>query len=162
LSGTEKGRPGEEVRMSNTIRIAIIVTIALVIVLVGGYYIYNTLLGKSPKSSEDDYEWTVIDEYYTPKDLVEEYIKNDAETRDIFPVSIINYGDEESVLRRFRGSRFAGPTEAQLKMMFKGLEEWKLIDIKYKDDKEREVKRTVLYVYMNGAWSVGDGGQLAK
>ena len=148
--------------MTSGFRVAIIVIIALVVVLVGGYYIYNSFLGKSPKSDKDDYDWTVIDEYYTPRDLVEEYIKNDAETRDIFPVSIINYGDDESVLRRFRGSRFAAPTEAQLRMMFKGMEEWKLIDIKYQDDKEREVKRTVLYVYMNGAWSVGDGGQLAK
>jgi len=119
-------------------------------------------LDKPSQSADYDHEWTTMDEYYTPRDLVEEYIMNDAEVKDIFPVSIINYGDDDSVLRRFRGSRFAGPTEAQLKMMFKGMEEWMLIDIKYQDDKEREIKRTILYIYMNGDWSVGDGGQLAK
>jgi len=148
--------------MTNSLRLVVIVTIALAVILIGGYYIYNAFLGKPSRSSEPDYEWTVMDEYYTPKNLIEEYIMNDAEARDIFPVSIINYGNDQSVLRRFRGSRFAGPTEAQLKMMFKGLEDWKLVDIKYQDDKEREIKRTVLYVYMNGDWSVGDGGQLAK
>jgi len=147
--------------MRGSLRIAIIVIIALVIILVGGYYLYNVFLNKPSEGADSDYEWTVMDEFYSPRDLVEEYIMNDAEARDIFPVSIINYGDDESVLRRFRGSRFAGPTEAQLKMMFKGLEEWKLVDIKYQDEKEREIKRTVLYVYMDGDWSVGDGGQLA-
>jgi hypothetical protein len=147
--------------MTSSLRIAIITLIALVVILIGGYTIYNAFLSKPSTSSQPDYEWTVMDEYYTPRDLVEEYIMNDAEARDIFPVSIINYGNDESVLRRFRGSRFAGPTDAQLKMMFKGLEDWKLVDIKYKDDKEREIKRTVLYVYMDGNWSVGDGGHLA-
>ncbi len=148
--------------MTGSFRIAIIIIIALAIISIGGYYIYNVFLGKPSPSAEHEYEWTTMDEYYTPKDLVEEYIMNDAEARENLPVSIINYGDDESVLRRFRGSRFAGPTEAQLKMMFNGLEEWKLVDIKYQDDKEREIKRTVLYIYMNGDWSVGDGGQLVK
>ena len=148
--------------MTGSVRIAIIIIIALAVILVGGYYISNVFLGKPSPSAEYEYEWTTMDEYYTPKDMVEEYILSDAEARDNLPVSIINYGDDKSVLRRFRGSRFAGPTEAQLKMMFKGMEEWKLIDIKYQDDKEREIKRTVLYIYMDGDWSVGDGGQLAK
>jgi hypothetical protein len=152
----------EEVLMTRSFRIAIIVVIVLVVILVGGYTIYNAFLGKPSTSAEHEYEWTTMDENYTPKDSVEEYILNDAEARGTLPVSIINYGDDESVLRRFRGSRFAGPTEAQLKMMFKGMEDWKLIDIKYKDDKDREIIRTVLYIYINGEWSVGDGGQLTK
>ena len=148
--------------MSVPLRTPFIVILILIFILVGGYFIYKSFLDKPSQSADYDHEWTTIDEYYTPRDLVEEYIMNDAEVKDIFPVSIINYGDDGSVLRRFRGSRFAGPTEAQLKMMFKGMEEWKLIDIKYQNDKEREIKRTVLYIYMNGDWSVGDGGQLAK
>ena len=148
--------------MTRSFRIAIIIIIALIVILVGGYFIYNVFFGKPSTSGGHEYEWTTMDEYYTPKDSVEEYILSDAEARGTLPVSIINYGDDESVLRRFRGSRFAGPTEAQLKMMFKGMEEWKLIDIKYQDDKERDIERTVLYVYMNGEWSVGDGGHLAK
>lgn len=131
-------------------------------VLVIGYFIYKSfVLSPSPKYAQE-YEWTVIDEYYTPKDLVEDFIMRDAITRGNLPINIINYGDDPSVLRRFRGKRFAGPTEAQLSMMFSGLEEWKLVDIMYKTEKDQEVQRTVLYVYVNGEWTVGDSGQLAK
>jgi len=47
-------------------------------------------------------------------------------------------------------------------MMFNGLEDWKLVEILYKTEKEQEIQRTVLYVYINGAWSVGDSGELTK
>lgn len=140
----------------------IILYVIMIVVLVIGYFIYKSfVLSPSPKYAQE-YEWTVIDEYYTPKDLVEAFIKQDALARNNLPINIINYDDDPSVLRRFRGKRFAGPTEAQLSMMFRGLEEWKLVDIMYKTEKDQEVQRTVLYVYVNGEWSVGDSGQLAK
>lgn len=148
--------------MTGSFRIVVIIIIGLAVIVVGGYVIYNVFSGNPSKSADHKYEWTTMDEYYTPKDLVEEYILRDAEARGTLPVSIINYGEDKSELRRFRGSRFAGPTEAQLKMMFKGMEEWKLVEIKYSDDKEREITRAVLYIYANSDWSVGDGGQLAK
>ena len=140
----------------------IILYVIMIVVLAIGYFIYKSfVLSPSPKYAQE-YEWAVIDEYYTPKDLVETFIKQDALARNNLPINIINYGDDTSILRRFRGKRFAGPTEAQLSMMFRGLEEWKLVDIMYKTEKDQEVKRTVLYVYVNGEWSVGDSGQLAK
>ncbi|MBN1223224.1 MAG: hypothetical protein JXB23_08230 [Candidatus Aminicenantes bacterium] len=136
--------------------------IILGIVLIGAYFLYESFKGKPSKSDLEDYEWTLVDEYYVPRDLVEDFIQQDASAKDILPVSIRNYGNDKSIMKRFRGSRFAGPTEAQLKMMFKGLEDWKLVDIKYKNDKEREIQRTVLYVYYNGEWSVGDSGKLVQ
>jgi len=140
----------------------LIVLIIMVVVLLGGYFIYKSfLLSPSPKYAQE-YEWTVVDEFYTPKDQVEDYIVKDAMARGNLPINIINYGEDPSVLRRFRGKRFAGPTEAQLLMMFSGLEEWKLVDINYKTEKDQEVKRTVLYVLVNGEWTVGDSGQLAE
>ena len=140
----------------------IILYVIMIVLLAIGYFIYKSfVLSPSPKYAQE-YEWTVIDEYYTPKDLVETFIKQDALARNNLPINIINYGDDTSILRRFRGKRFAGPTEAQLSMMFRGLEEWKLVDIMYKTEKDQEVKRTVLYVYVDGEWSVGDSGQLAK
>jgi len=145
----------------NRILKIVILFLILDIVLIGGYFIAKSFLGKSAGKSGQEQEWTTMDEYYTPKDPVEDFIRQDAASKAIFPVSIKNYGNDKSILKRFRGSRFAGPTEAQLKMMFKGLEEWKLIDIKHKDEKEREIRRTVLYVYFNGEWSVGDSGSLA-
>jgi hypothetical protein len=140
----------------------LIVFVIMVVVLLAGYFIYKSFfLSPSPKYAQD-YEWTVIDEYYTPRDLVEDYIMKDAMARGNLPINIINYGDDPSVLRRFRGKRFAGPTEAQLSMMFSGLEEWKIVDIMYKTEKDQEIQRTVLYVLMNGEWSVGDSGRLAE
>jgi hypothetical protein len=140
----------------------LILFIVMILVLAIGYFIYRSfVLSPTPKYAQE-YEWTVIDEYYTPKDLVEDFIKQDALARNNLPINIINYGDDQSVLRRFRGKRFAGPTEAQLSMMFSGLEEWKLVDIQYKTEKDQEIQRTVLYVYLNGEWSVGDSGQLTK
>lgn len=105
-------------------------------------------------------EWVTIDEYYIPVDYVEEFIKKDSEEKGLFPVQIKNYGSDKAVLRRFKGSNFAGPTEAQLNMMYDGLGEWKLIDLKYKNEDGKEIKRTILYVYVNGSWMVGDSGSL--
>jgi hypothetical protein len=138
------------------------VFIIMVLVLLVGYFIYTSLFLKPKPKYAQEYDWTIIDEYYTPKDLVEDFIKQDATAKDNLPVNIINYGDDQAILRRFRGKRFAGPTEAQLRMMFNGLEDWKLVDIQYKTEKEQEIRRTVLYVYLNGEWSVGDSGELTK
>lgn len=136
--------------------------IVLVLVLLAGYLIYKSLILKPAPKYARQYEWTVIDEYYEPRDHVEDFIKRDATVRGNLPIYIINYGADPSTLRRFRGKRFAGPTESQLKMMFSGLDDWKLVDIKYKTEKDQEVQRTVLYVYLNGEWTVGDSGQLAE
>jgi len=152
---------GEKGYFMNRILKIVILFLILDIILIGGYFIARSFLGRSAGTSDLEKEWTTMDEYYTPKDLVEDFIQQDAAAKDIFPVSIRNYGNDKSILKRFRGSRFAGPTEAQLKMMFKGMEDWKLIDIKYKDEKDREVQRSVLYVYFDGEWSVGDSGLLA-
>ncbi len=114
------------------------------------------------KADSSAYEWVTIDEFYIPEDFVEEFIKNDSAERGRLPVQIKNYGNNTSVLRKFKGRNFAGPTEAQVKMMYKGLEEWKLVDLKYKNKENKDIQRTILYVYINGDWMVGDGGELIK
>jgi len=106
--------------------------------------------------------WVTMDEFYVPRNTVEEFIYRDAETKGLLPVLIRNYGKEKKALKSFRGKNFAGPTEAQINMMFKGLEDWMVLDIKYKDEKEREVLRTVLYVLVEGTWRVGDSGSLSR
>jgi hypothetical protein len=107
-------------------------------------------------------EWVTIDEFYIPLDYVEEFIKNDSAEKGLLPIQIKNYGSNTSVLRRFKGSNFAGPTEAQIKMMYDGLGEWKIIDLKYKNEKDKDIQRTILYVYVNGNWIVGDSGTLIE
>ena len=120
------------------------------------------LAGCRKGSKADDYQWTTIDEYYTPQNYVEEFIKNDSEQKGIFPVYIRNYKKDVSILRRFRGTNFAKSSEAALKMAYPDLEDWMLIDIKYKNEKDQEVLRTVLYVLVEGNWKVGDSGTLLK
>jgi len=109
-----------------------------------------------------EYEWVTIDEFYIPEDYVEEFIKNDSAEKDLLPIQIKNYGSNTSVLRKFKGKNFAGPTEAQIKMMYNGLGEWKLIDLKYKNKEKKDIQRTILYVYINGDWTVGDSGMLTE
>ena len=133
----------------------------ILIGLVGAAFIVGTS-GCKRGAQADDYEWITIDESYTPKNYVEEFIKKDSEEKGIFPVSIKNYGKETSILRRFRGTNFAKPNEAALNMAFPDLEDWMLIDIKYKNEKDKEVLRTVLYVQVEGNWRVGDSGSLLK
>jgi hypothetical protein len=107
-------------------------------------------------------DWVTIDESYAPKNAVEEFIKNDAEVRGALPVEIRNYGRDKKVLGRFKGRQFAQPTENILNMFFKGLDDWMVVDIKYKNDKERDVQRTVLYIFAAKQWTVGDTGSLMK
>jgi len=108
------------------------------------------------------YEWKTIDEFYIPDDYVEEFIKNDSAEKGLLPVQIKNYGNNTEVLRKFKGKNFAGPTEAQVKMMYNGLGEWKIVDLKYKNKEKKDIQRTILYVYVNGDWIVGDSGTLTK
>jgi hypothetical protein len=106
--------------------------------------------------------WVIVDENYVPRDMVEEFIKNDSANRGLLPVSLINYGHDEAVLARFKGSRFAGPKVAVLRMFYPGLEDWEIVDLKYQNQKKQEVLRTVLYVEDGGAWKVADSGSLMK
>jgi hypothetical protein len=139
----------------------LIIFIAADILLLGIYF--GFIAGRQGKSKSPlaDYEWVEIDEYYIPRDFVESYIKNDAIQKESLPVSIRNYGKNPTVLRRFRGKNFANPKESELRMMYNGLEDWKMVDLKYKE-REREVLRTILYVMIRGEWSVGDIGTLTQ
>lgn len=130
--------------------------LALTVFLAGG-------LADCGRGSEpEDFEWTTIDEYSTPANYIEQFIKDDAEQKGILPVYIRNYGRDPDVLKRFRGTNFARPNEAALNMAFRGLGDWMLVDLKYKNEKEKEVQRTVLYVEIGGSWRVGDSGTLLK
>lgn len=110
----------------------------------------------------EDFEWTVIDENYTPKGPVEEFIKSDAEQKGILPVYMRNYDKDPAILKRFRGTNFARPTEASLNLMFTGLDSWMLVGLKYQNEKKQEIQRTVLYIEIGGKWRVGDSGTLLK
>ena len=129
-------------------------------VAIGGYFAYKTVAGG--KTSAADFPWTTVDAAYVPKNPVEEFIKSDAEVRGALPVEIRNYGRDAKVLRKFKGRQFAQPSENVLALFFKGLDDWMLVDIKYKTETEREAQRTVLYVFADKQWKVGDTGTLLK
>ncbi len=126
--------------------------------VIGGYLL---LKGKG-SGGADAYPWTTIDEAYAPRNAVEEFIKADASNRAALPVSIKNYGRDARMLKRFKGRQFAEPSENVLNMFFKGLDDWMLVDIKIKGENAREAVRTVLYVFVNAQWKVGDSGTLLK
>jgi hypothetical protein len=111
-------------------------------------------------SGPDAYDWVMMDESYVPKNDVETYLKKDAENRGALPVYIRNYGSDKQVLSLFKGRQYAGPSPNTLEMLNQGLDDWMLVDIKYKTENEREVVRTVLYFSIRGVWKVGDSGVL--
>jgi hypothetical protein len=135
-------------------------TFAVIAALAATMFFAASACQKGTKA--EDFAWITIDENYTPQNYIEEFIKSDSEQKGLFPVYIKNYGKDKSILGRFRGGNFAKPNEAQLNMAFAGLEDWMLIDIKYNNEKNQEVLRTVLYVQIEGTWRVGDSGSLLK
>lgn len=147
--------------MNKFIKIFIIFLI-IDIVLIAGYLIYKEFLSGKPSADQLEYDWVTIDEYYTPKSYVEEFIKNDSAQKNLLPVYIRNYGKDPAILRKFSGSNFAKPNKAQLNMMYNGLEDWMLIDLKYKTKQDKEITRTILYILLDGTWRVGDSGTLLK
>jgi hypothetical protein len=130
-------------------------------VVIGAYFGYRALRG-SPGASPEEFPWVTIDELYQPQNDVEAFIKTDAENRGAFPVMIRNYGDDPGVLKLFKGKQFARPSPNVIGMFYKGLADWMLVDIKYKAEPEREVVRTVLYIYQDKQWRVGDSGSLLR
>lgn len=146
--------------MNKTVKFLIYFLIFDAVVVVG-YFAYRALKGGGGTDLAA-VDWVTVDEAYTPKDAVEEFIKNDAQTRDALPVYIKNYGHDPKVLAKFKGKQFARPSPTVLGMYFKGLDDWKIVDIKYKTETEREALRTMLYVFENKLWKVGDTGALLK
>jgi hypothetical protein len=130
-------------------------------VVIGAYFGYR-VLSRGGKVDLGAVPWVTVDEAFEPRNEVEAFIKTDAENRGALPVFIRNHGDEEKILKRFKGRELARPSASVLAMFFKGLDDWMLVDIKYKAENDRDVIRTVLYVFANKQWKVGDTGSLIQ
>ncbi len=131
------------------------------LVILGAYFGIKSAMNPS-KAPMDAYEWKTVDENYQPADYVEQFIKDDAAAKGIFPVEIRNYGKNADVLKRFVGKNFARSSVSSVDMAFPGLDDWTLVDIRYKNEKQQEIARTVLYVSIKNQWRVGDSGTLSK
>ncbi len=145
----------------NRVLKVVLIFLAVDAVGVGVYFGVKALGGRSA-SPQDEYAWTTVDEGYQPRNAVEEFIKSDAVEKKLLPVYIKDYGRNEAVLKKFHGANIARANEAVLDMAFRGLQDWLLVDLMYKNEKEREVLRTMLYVEIGGQWKVGDSGALTK
>ena len=144
-------------------RIVKVILIFLAVDAVGvGLYFGLRALGSRSASPQDEYAWTTVDEAYQPRNAVEEFIKADAVQKGLLPVQIKDYGRNEAVLKKFHGASIARANEAVLDMAFRGLQDWMLVDLMYKNEKERQVLRTMLYVELGGRWRVGDSGGLMR
>jgi hypothetical protein len=143
-------------------KIVKIIVIFLIIdaVAAGGYFLYQAMNRDKPDSEEEQVPWVEINAGYYPQDYIEEFIKNDSAAKGLLPVHIKNYDQDKKILRKFVGTQFARPTESQLRMMYPGIEDWQLVDLKYETGNEREITQTILYIYLDGNWRVGDRGRL--
>jgi hypothetical protein len=113
-------------------------------------------------SGEEAYNWVTIDDAYVPQDDVETFIKTDAQNRGALPVFIRNYGSDKRILGVFKGRQYVTPSPNALTMLNPGLDDWKIVDIRYTTESEREIVRTVLYFKVKGVWKVGDSGTLVS
>lgn len=143
--------------MSKTVK-WLMIFLAFDAIVIGGYFAYRAL--RSGGDGGEAFAWVIVDESYAPKNDVEAFIKTDAENRGALPVQIRNYGSDRKVLGRFRGKKYAKANEQTLEMLNQGLDDWMIVDIRYKSENDREVTRTMLYLFVKGAWIVGDTGEL--
>lgn len=147
--------------MSKTAKI-LVIFLAVDALVVVAYFGIRALGGGGGRAPQDAYEWVTVDEAYQPQDAVEVFIKEDALAKGGLPLQMKNYGRNEAILRRFKGTAFALAKPAVLEFTYQGLEDWKLVDLWYTADETREVKRTILYVMIKGAWKVADSGRLGR
>ncbi len=147
--------------MNKLVKILLIFLIVDAVVF-GGYFGYKALVGKRDASPSASYDWTRIDEYYYPKDYIEGFIKSDAEEKGMLPVFLKNYGRDTKILKKFRGKNFAGAGESQLKLKYRNLDDWQLVELKFTTESGRETQRAILYVQENGEWKVGDNGTISQ
>ncbi|MBN1939380.1 MAG: hypothetical protein JW843_07330 [Candidatus Aminicenantes bacterium] len=137
----------------------LVIFLAFDAVVIGGYFGYKALRPGGSDAAEA-YAWVIIDQSYVPKNDVEAFIKTDADNRGALPVQIRNYGSDPKILGRFKGRKYAKPSEKTLEMLNQGLDDWMIVDIRYKAENDRDVIRTMLYLFVKGAWIVGDTGEL--
>lgn len=147
--------------MSRTVKF-LLVFLLVDAVAVGVFFGVKALGRGSGRSAADEYEWQTVDAAYAPRDTIEAFIKDDAEKKGVWPVFLRNFGRSEDVLRQFQGTEFARPKAAVLGLLFPGLDDWKLVELRYTGEKGRDVRQAVLYVMVKGAWRVADRGQLRK
>ena len=145
--------------MSKTLRIVLIILV-LDLVVAGAYVLFRGQ-GAGGDDPVAGVAWQTMDGYFQPTTELEQFIKTDYEDKELLPLQFRDFGASPAVLKRFRGAKLAGAGVSVLEMQFKGLEDWALVEIWYKGEEGREIRRTILYILTQNAWKVGDSGRLA-
>jgi hypothetical protein len=146
--------------MSKPIRILVIFLLVDAVAL-GIYFLAK---GSKLRSGDDltkGYDWVTMDANYQPASELEQLVKTSNEEMELLPLQFRNLGSNTAILKRFRGAKLVGAGKSVLEMTFKGLEDWAIVEIWFKGEEGREIRRTILYVLTDNAWKVGDSGRLA-
>lgn len=146
--------------MSKALRILVIFLVvdAVAIGLYFGIKALGTGGGGDPTEGTD---WFTMDASYQPASEIEEIVKKSYEEMDLLPLQVRNFGSNTAVLKKFRGAKLVGASESVLEMTFKGVEDWAIVEIWFKGEEGREIRRTILYILSGNEWKVGDSGRLA-
>jgi hypothetical protein len=146
--------------MNKTVRI-LLIFLAVDAVVVGAYFGVKALGSGRGADEAAGVEWVTLSASTQPVTELEQFIKTDYEEKGLLPLQIRDYGRNPAVLKKFRGAKMAGGGESVLEMQFKGLEDWALVEIWFKGEEGREIRRAILYVLTDNAWKAGDSGRLA-
>jgi hypothetical protein len=146
--------------MSKTLRI-LIIFLAFDALVVGVYFGVKALGSGGAADPTAGVDWVTMDANDQPATELEQFIKTDYEEKELLPLQFRNFGRNAAVLKKFRGSKLVGGGVSVLEMTFKGLEDWAIVDIWFKGEQGREIRRTVLYILTANTWKAGDSGHLA-
>lgn len=147
--------------MSKAVR-SLAIFLAFDLVVVGAYFGIKALGSGRSADPTEGVEWVTMDPAYQPATELEQVIKTDYEEKELLPLQFRSFGKDSAVLRKFRGAKLAGAGVSVLEMTFKDLEDWAIVEVWFKGEEGREIRRTILYVLTGNAWKVGDSGRLAQ
>ncbi|RPI99025.1 MAG: hypothetical protein EHM31_10940 [Candidatus Aminicenantes bacterium] len=146
--------------MSKAVRI-LVIFLAFDLIVVGAYFGIKSLGSGRSADPAEGVDWVTMGLSYQPATELEQVIKTDYEEKELLPLQFRYFGQDSAILRKFRGAKLAGASVSVLEMTFKGLEDWAVVEVWFKGEEGREIRRTILYVLTNNAWKVGDSGRLA-
>jgi len=146
--------------MSKALRI-LVIFLVVDAVAIGVYFGIRALGSGGGGDPTKGYDWFTMDANYQPASEIEEIVKKSYEEMDLLPLQVRNFGSNTAVLKKFRGAKLVGASKSVLEMTFQGVEDWAIVEVWFKGEEGREIRRTILYILTGNAWKAGDSGRLA-
>ena len=145
--------------MSKALRI-LVIFLVVDAVAIGVYFGIKAMGSGGGGDPKEGYDWVTMDAAYQPATEIEEIVKKSYEEMDLLPLQVRNFGSDTAVLKKFRGAKLVGASKSVLEMTFKGVEDWAIVEIWFKGEEGREIRRTILYILSDNEWKTGDSGRL--